>query len=350
MGNELADLMSRATNQLPVEAGIAERVIESFHRRRRHRFIGMVVAVLVCAAGVAVPLATLSSDRTDISRIVPAAPSSASPSDGPLAEVAGVGVTYLPSGLFPSSNLVLNAMVKENGHSSVSQYYQSVGPTTDDGPAMSIAVQRGYTADLEAFARSSKGSVESWVVVRGHRALLQSAPPGTGESYELTWVESPGLTLTLFSSGGVSRADFDRVASGLVISHEALTPADPAAATTSIRQTIQQAFTGGQPPATTLGAVQNGSQLSSALAQFTQGNAQLARSIHATAVTVTFTAADEAIASVSLGYEATQPDGQLGAGPPLQAEVTVDYTGGRWLIAKDSYCSQLKAAVQSLSC
>jgi hypothetical protein len=35
MGNELADLMSRATNQLPVEPGIAEQVIERFRLRGR---------------------------------------------------------------------------------------------------------------------------------------------------------------------------------------------------------------------------------------------------------------------------------------------------------------------------
>lgn len=349
MGNELADLMSRATHQLPIETGIAKRAIESFHRRRRRRFVGMGVAGVICAAGVAVSIATVSSHRTDISRIVPAAPSPASPSDEPLAQVAGVGVTYLPSGLFPTSNLGLNAMVKEDGHSSVSQYYNPVGPPTNDGPGMSIAVQRGYTIDLDAFARSSKGFVESWAVVRGHRALLQSSAPGTGESYELTWVESPGLTITLFSNGGISRADLDRVASQLVVSHEAPTPANPAAANLAIRQTVRQAFTGGQPPATTLGAVDGGSQLTGALAQFTKDDAQLARSVHATAVTVTFTSADQAIASVSLGYKATQPDGQVVAAS-LQAEVTVVYTGGRWLIAKDSYCYQLKTAVQTLSC
>jgi hypothetical protein len=351
MGNELRDLMSRATQQLPVETGIAERVIERFHRQRRRRFIAAGVAVAACAAAIAVPL-TLSAERMDISRVVPAAPSSASPApkDQPLAEVAGVGVTYLPRGLSPSSSLALNAMVKENGHPSVSQYYKPAGPIKDDNPQMSLAVQREYTTDLDAFARSSKGFVESWVAIRGHRALLQSARPGTGESYELTWVAAPGLTLTLFASGGVSRAELDQVAGGIVVQTEAPKPADPASATASIRQTVQQAFTGGQPPATTLGAVENGTELSAALSQFTLNNEQLARTIHVTSTTVTFTAADQAIASVSLGSRTTQRDGQVVEAQPLPAEVTVINTGGRWLIAKASYCDQLKLGNPDLSC
>ena len=356
MATELTDLMSRATERLVVDPKAGARVIERYQRRHRRRFVAVgVIAAVGIAAAVGIPLAAGNSGGSDINRIVPAGPSSPPPSPAhqPRASVSGIDVTYLPEGLSPSSNLTLNAMVKENGHPSVSQYYQAanVNPANADTLNMSIAVQRGYTANLETFASASMGSTQSWTTVRGHRALLQTfSGSDSSSSYELTWVESPQLTLTIFSSGKLTLADVYRVANGLIVHPETPLPADPTAATAAIRQTVQLAFSSSVSLGAKLAAIENGQQLAPAIAEFTRKNPELARTIHADGVNVTFVGADQAVASVSLTYKQELPNGQVSDAQPVSADVTVDHTKGRWLVAKSSYCNELSIAVPGLAC
>jgi hypothetical protein len=343
MAEDLADLMRSATENLVLPPQAATEVISRYrHKRRRNLTAVSLVAAGAIAAAVAVPLATTnSSGRRDINRIVPASPSA---SVVPLASVSGIDVTYLPDGLAAAPDFVLGAMLKENGHSSVSQDYQPTSGQASgaDAPEVSLAVQRGYTADLDAFAQASKGSTENWTAVRGKRALLQTlqaVAPSTSIGYELTWVEAPRMTLTIFSSGNVSLSDVLRVAAGLVVHPAVRLPADPTAATAAVRQVVLQAFTGGQSADVTLGAIENGQQLSSVLARLTRSDPELVRTVQVKTIKVYFVSSDQAIASTALTY--------LAGSYPQSADtdVTVDYTDGRWLVSESSYCGVIGVMV-----
>jgi hypothetical protein len=343
MAEDLADLMRNATQNLVLPPQAATAVISGYRRRRRRNLAAVgVLAAGAIAAAVTVPLATANSaGRPDINRVVPASPSA---SVVPLASVSGIDVTYLPDGLAASPNFVLGAMIKENGHSSVSQYYQpsSGQPSGADAPQVSLAVQRGYTADLDAFAEQSKGSTESWTTVRGKRALLQTlqaVPPSTSVGYELTWVEAPNVTLTVFSSGKVSLTDVMRVADELIVHPAVPLPADPTAAMAAVRQVLLQAFTGGRPADVTLGAIENGQELSSVLQKLTRTDPELVRTVRVKSMKIYFVSADQAIASTTLTYRA--------AGYPQTAEtdVTVNDTDGRWLVSESSYCGVIGVMV-----
>ncbi len=342
MAEDLADLMRSATETLVLPPQAAADVI-SRHRRKRRRNLTAVslLAAGAIAAAVAVPLAsTNSAGRGDINRILPASPSA---SVVPLASVSGIDVTYLPDGLGAAPDFVLGAMIKENGHSSISQYYQPTsGRAAADAPNMSLAVQRGYTADLDAFAAQSKGSAESWTTVRGKRALLQTfeaVAPSTSVGYELTWIEAPKVTLTIFSSGKVALTDVERVADGLVVHPAVPLPADPAAATAAVRQVVLQAFTGGQSPAATLGAIENGQALSSVLDKLTRTDPELVRTVRVKTIKIYFVSPDQAIASTTLTYR------QGGYPQTTDTDVTVDDTGSRWLVSESSYCGVIGVMV-----
>jgi hypothetical protein len=343
MADDLANLMRSATEGVVLAPDAASDVISRYRkRRRRHLAAVSLIAAGAVAAAVTVPLATgNSAGRRDINRIVPASPSA---SVVPLASVSGIDVTYLPDGLAAAPNFVLGAMLKENGHSSVSQYYQPTAGHASpvDAPEVSLAVQRGYTADLDAFAEQSKGSTESWVTVRGKRALLQTlqaVAPATSISYELTWVEAPQVTLTIFSSGKVSLPDVLRVATSLVVHPAVPLPADPTAATAAVRQVVEQAFTGGQPASVTLGAIENGQRLSSVLAKLTRTDPELVRTVKVKTIKVYFVSADQAIASATLTY--------LAGGYPQSADtdVTINDADGRWLVSESSYCGVIGVMV-----
>ncbi len=343
MAEDLANLMRSATENLVLQPQAASEAIDSYRRKhRRHLAALSLLAAGAIAAGVTVPLATArSAGRGDINRLMPASPS---PTSVPLASVSGIDVTYLPDGLVAAPDFVLGAMIKENGHSSVSQYYLPASGQTAgaDAPEVSLAVQRGYTADLDAFAAQSKGSSETWTTVRGKRALLQTvqaSAPSTSVSYELTWIEAPEVTLTVFSSGNVSLTDVERVATGLVVHPAVPLPADPSAANASVRAVVLQAFTGGQPSDVTLGAIDNGQRLSSVLGKLTRTAPELVRTVRVKAMKVYFVSADQAVASTTLIYR------QGGYPQTTDADVTVNDTGGRWLVSGSSYCAVIGVLV-----
>ncbi|HEX4016538.1 MAG TPA: hypothetical protein VHX15_07340 [Frankiaceae bacterium] len=336
MAEELANLMRSATDSLVLPSSAAEEVISSYRRKRRRRLATLCVAGAVAvAAAVAVPLATTNSaSKGNVNRLVPASPST---TVVPLASVSGIDITYLPEGLVAAPNFVLGAMIKENGHSSISQYYQPASGQTlgGDTPGISLAVQRGYTTDLDGFAEQSKGSTESWTTVRGKRALLQTLQaiaPATTVTYELTWVEAPNVTLTVFSSGKVSQTEVMRVADGLVVHPAVPLPADPAAANAAVRQVVLQAFTGGQSSDVTLRAIENGKELTPVLAKLTESDPELVRTVRVQTIKVYFVSADQAIASTMLTYR------QGGFPQTSEADVTVNDTGGHWLVSESSYC------------
>ena len=330
---------------LPAQA--ASDAITGFHRRRRRRFVAAAaVAACLVGAGVAVPLATTdSSGRGNVTRVVPASPSA---TVAPLASVSGVDVTYLPAGFVVRPDFTIGAMIKENGHTSISQYYvPASGSAGANGPVVSLAVQRGYTADLDAFAAQSKGSVESWTTVNGKRALLQTfAPDLPAAGYELTWVALPDVTVTVFSSGSVSLQDVKRVAEGLLAHPAGPAPANPAAATAEIQQVVQQAFDGSQPADVTLSAIENGQQLSSVIARLARTDPLMTRTANVTRVDVTFVTPDQAVASIAISYQVPAPpnatigrdrrdgsDGQLQrqslAGQPVQLLLGRQHVGER---------------------
>jgi hypothetical protein len=344
MADDLAQLMRSATEGLVLPPEAASDAITGFHRKRRRRLAAAaVVAAGAVAAAVALPLATTdSSGRHDINRVVPASPSA---TIVPLASVSGVDVTYLPPGFVVQPDYTIGAMLKENGHTSVSQYYRPASGTGGDSPQLSSAVQRGYTADLEAFAAESKGSAESWTTVSGKRALLQTFSTGSlAAGYELTWVAVPDVTVTVFSSGPVSLREVKRVAEGLVVHPKGPGPANPAAATVAIDQVVTQAFSGGQRADVTLGAIENGEQLSSTLTRLTASNSLMVRTAKVTSAKVTFVTPDQAVASIAISYQ-LPPQAHASVAEVAEAEVTVNFTGGRWLVSQSSYCSVISPLV-----
>jgi hypothetical protein len=178
--------------------------------------------------------------------------------------------------------------------------------------------------------------------VRGKRALLQTfeaVAPSTSVRYELTWIEAPKVTLSLFSSGMVALPDLMRVAAGLVVHPSVPLPADVTAATAAVRQILLQAFTGGQSSDATLGAIENGQALSSVLAKLTRTDPELVRTVRVKTIKIYFVSADQAIASTTLTY--------LAGGYPqtTEADVTVNDTGGRWLVSESSYCGVIGVTV-----
>jgi hypothetical protein len=350
MADDLAQLMRSATEGLVLPPEAASDAITGFHRKRRRRLAAAaVVAAGAVAAAVALPLATTdSSGRHDINRVVPASPSA---TIVPLASVSGVDVTYLPPGFVVQPDYTIGAMLKENGHTSVSQYYRPTsGGAGGKGPELSLAVQRGYTADLDAFAAGSKGSAESWTTLAGKRALLQTFPAGSPSAgsqaagYELTWVAGPDVTVTVFSSGPLSLREVKRVAEGLVVHPGDPGPADRAAATDAIRDVVRKAFDGGQPADVSMSAIENGQQLSSVLAQLKRVSPAMTQAAAVTAVHVTFVAANQAVAQTSISYPVAGP-ANVSTVELAEADVTVDFTDGRWLVSQSSYCSVVSALV-----
>jgi hypothetical protein len=340
MAEELAQLMRSATENLVLPAQAATDAITGFRRKRR-RHLAAAAAVTACAvaAAVALPMSTTdSSGRQDINRVIPASPS---PTIVPLASVSGVDVTYLPAGLVVLPGFVLGAMIKEDGHTSVSQYYQPPsGVTGGNSPEVSLAVQRGFTVNLDTFAAEAKGMTGSWTTVDGKRALLQTSPvdQGTGNvGYELTWVAVPDVTVTVYSSGPVSLPEVRRVAEGLVVHPGAPAPADPAAANVAIRQVMTQVFSGGQSVDVTLGAIENGQQLSAVLAKLHRVDPVIMQTAEVTTNKITFVGPDQAVASITISYRVpSQPN--VNTEQVATVDVTVDFTGSRWLVSQSSYC------------
>jgi hypothetical protein len=345
MAHDLAQLMRFATEDLVLPSQAATDAITGFHRKRRRRLAAAaVVTSCAVAAAVALPLTTTdSSGRHDVNRVVPASPSA---TIVPLASVSGVDVTYLPTGFVVRPDFAIGAMVKENGHTSVSQYYYRPVPANAgaNGPVVSLAIQRGYTADLDAFAAESKGSTETWTTVGGKRALLQTFPADTTGGYELTWLGAPDVTVTVFSSGPVPLTEVMRVAEGLVVHPMGPVPANPAAATDAIRDVVMKAFNGGQPADVSMGAIENGQQLSSVLAELKRLSPAMTQAAEVTAVHVTFVAANQAVAQTSISYPVPGP-ANANTEEVAEADVTVDFNDGHWLVSQSSYCSVVSTLV-----
>ena len=351
MTNDLKAQLQFAVDDVfaPVDAG--EKAVTRVRRHRRVRAASIAGAALVA---VTVTSLLLVGGSTDSSlNVVTPIGTTETPSTTPGAtkpvtvtafgDVNGVSVTWLPSSLTASSP-TLN---EQNGHRSIAVHYFPANVKvagSQDHPTVAITVTRGYTVNLQALTYGEK----KWVTIRGHRGLLQTFP-STAQSvspeatYVLNWVAAPGILIQVVSGGPLPSGTALRVAEGLVVGPpRATAPADTQSASAAIRQSLNQAFTGGTPIATTLSAIVDGEQLRSAIEHLRQNQPEMARTIRITAITgITFVDSTHAEAAFNLTFRTPGVNS-------LSESVGMLFADGRWKISQYSYCTLL--ALQDSSC
>lgn len=337
MPNDLGALMVRATSDLMNPDTPAE-VVRRYRRHRRNRIaaVGVCTAVAVAAA-IAVPVAVNSSTSggRDTIRVVPASPSPAVTAvpAAPLATVAGVDVTWLPTELSWTGQ-VGSGLDKDDGGQEISTGFSTAAARSGD-PGISMAVQRGFTADLPALAKTPSASHE-WVRVGGVQALAQDIGSCCGETttrYILTWVQPGPITLTLYSDGAVTLQQLERVGDGLQV-NPVSAPTDKAAATAEIRRVVNTVFDGRQSDAAILGGIIDGNSLAPALADLAKQHPAVRTGSRVVAGTVTFTDATTAIVSMTVSVD--QPTVQV---QPFTESVTLQQTPSGWKVRSSSYCA-----------
>ena len=214
--------------------------------------------------------------------------------------------------------------------------WRESGPTTvpDGGSGRSTSL------DLSA----QKGSATKSLTVRGHAALLESLPPdGTPDfpapTYYLQWVERPGLTLTIAATFGATASDVQRMAAGLVVHSVPDSPGTQDEA--EIRQAFADAYTGGTPDATILGAIEDGQSLAPVLADFKKRQPQMARTARVSVGQVVFRDDTHADVTYSLTFE--RPGSTALSGGQEAVKV-----GDHWKVTQHGFC--LLIAITGIAC
>ena len=343
MSEAMTELLERAVEAVSAPDDLAADVIHRVRLKRRLTLAASATVLVVVAATGGVLLSSASASRSVISAATPSPSGAATPSVTVLDSVNGIDVTWLPAGLVAYRN---RGFVKELGHLTISQYYQpspahripNVTPREID-----LSVQRGYTEDLQALV-TGPGSQGRAMTVRGHQGVLLTygpVNPGEGNRYVLTWVEAPGLTLSLSAEAGVTVPELQLTAAGLVVHPTPAGPADPEAATAAVRAAVMGAFTGGQSAAATLSSITNGQQLAPVLAELEATNSEIARSARVSLQSVAFLDPEEAVASIKISYASG------GVTQGLGENETVALEQGAWRVSQDSYCQTVITLVPS---
>ena len=203
--------LAETVENLRAPSDLAATVVRQSRSRRRRQFgaAGLIAAVAV-TVGVVLPV-TESSDSSNVSRLLPASPSSDATTSPPrsYANVDGVYVTALPPNFKPTGHVGVGKS-NENGYEGQSQSFiaESSGSfaAAGNGPLLAVDVQRGFVADLDGLAKASPKTERRWVAVQGHRALLRQfidkslAGSATTRS-SLEWVDGNTTLLVTAADG-----------------------------------------------------------------------------------------------------------------------------------------------------
>lgn len=339
MPTDIATQLAAAVERLHAPTDLADRVMRRSRSLRRRRLAGVsLLATAAIVVAVVVPLAT-STNSSGVSRLVPATPAPTTSPAPVLASVAGVDVTWLPTGF--------NALPYSPNYGSITGMngaVQRIFQSSVNGRVvgrLSVAVQRGSDLNLDTFAKDNvvTGGTLKRGTVRGHPAILLATTSGTEAT--LLWVEKPGLTIGVF---GLTSPELMHVADGLVI-HPAPAPAGSVAdAVIQIRATFQYAYTGTEPAATKLAAIENGAKLAPVLAEITRQLPDTVRTTKITTGTVTFLDPNQALVDYTLTF-------QYQGGPVSQTgQATAVVVGGAWRVSESSYCNSIQRPGVTLTC
>nr|MDT0664108.1 hypothetical protein [Micromonospora sp. DSM 115978] len=218
-----------------------------------------------------------------------------------------------------------------------------------------VTVVRGAPLDLDRVAAEGRAislgfpftdwTVE-WTTVYGQRAVVLLTTPGEalGHPGYALWWNTAGAAIGIT---GVN-ADVDVVrgiAAGIETGPPPVGPADQAAATMAVTETVQRAFAGATRHDERLAAVENGAPLMPAFEQFDEEHPESSGTAVVDQVGVRFTAPDAGV--VTFRVTLVMPGSEPGQTTSAFQNAVVTFVGGRWLVERDSYCTVVR---QILDC
>jgi hypothetical protein len=253
--------------------------------------------------------------------------------------VAGVGVTWLPTGYATDGSSV--SSVVDGGAATVLDFAGVPADSNKPQPRLVLNVSREHAVDV---SKDGEGAVTTHVKVHGIAAQLTRAEHFRGteghsdsDLYLLDWAES-GAYLSVMGVYGATRNDVEGFAAGLVVDGSGKAFASPDAER-QIRSAFADAFTGRPTPdqARALGAIEHGEQLRVAYDQLVAKLPETARSARVTVQQVSFTAADRAQVQFAVTAQFQGRETSLTVGGQ-----EVSLVNGAWKVSQIAYCKVMQ--------